>query len=116
MRAITMAPFASVRPVREPRFRSSLSDVTARTIERVPRQKAITHKVLCQPEGPSQSTLPDSGVNVVAAAGMLITVAISAPTAARNVQSRGGTSAGGGIETSGRGGGSSAYEYGSPFV
>jgi hypothetical protein len=84
-------------------------------MERVPRQKAITHKVFCQPDGPSQSTLPDSGVNVVAAAGMLITVAISAPTAARNVQSRGGTSAGG-IETSGRGGGSSAYEYGSPFV
>jgi hypothetical protein len=116
MRAITMATFASVRPVREPRFRSTLSDVTARTIERVPRQKAITHKVFCQPDGPSQSTLPDSGVNVVAAAGMLITVAISAATAANKVQSRGGTSAGGGIETSGRGGGFSAYEFGSPFV
>jgi hypothetical protein len=58
-------------------------------MERVPRQKAITHKVFCQPDGPSQSTLPDSGVNVVAAAGMLITVAISAATAARNVQSPG---------------------------
>jgi hypothetical protein len=116
MRAITMATFASVRPVREPRSRSALSDVTARTIESVPRQKAITHKVFCQPDGPCQSTLPDSGVNVVAAAGMLITVAINAATAARKVQSRGGTTAGDGIETSGRGGGCSAYEFGSPFV
>jgi hypothetical protein len=111
-----MATFASVRPVREPRCRSALSDVTARTIEREPRQKAITHKVSCQPDGPFQFTLPDSGLNVVAAAGMLITVAISAATAARKVQSRGGTTAGGGIETSGRGGGCSACEFGSPFV
>ena len=115
MRAIMMAPFASVRPVREPRFRSTLSDVTARTIERVPRQKAITHNVSCQPDGPSQSTLPDSGVNVVAAAGMLITVAINAATAARKVQRRGGTSAGDGMETSGRGGGLSACGFESPF-
>jgi hypothetical protein len=115
MRAMMMAPFASVRPVREPRSRSTLNEMTARTIERVPRQKAITHKVFCQPDGPSQSTLPDSGVNVVAAAGMLIRVAISAVTAARKVQSRGGTSAAGGIETSGRGG-SSACEFESPFV
>jgi hypothetical protein len=55
-------------------------------------------------------------MNVVAAAGMLITVAMSAATAARNVHSQGGTSAGGGIETSGRGGGFSAYEFESPFV
>jgi hypothetical protein len=41
-----MAPFASVRPVREPRFRSTLSDVTARTIG--VRRPASPPEVECQ--------------------------------------------------------------------